>query len=157
MRNPDKSLHATSGRTILGLPEIGLVLSESFEAPGDGAAGAVLAGWIFMARRLRDKAFAPGLFSDPAWDILLDLYAARAHGQRVQIMSLSPMSGLPPSTARRWAKKLIELGLAEREKDERDRRLSFLCLSEAGTRLMSDFFVSLLGRGGPGHRSEGNG
>lgn len=105
--------------------------------------GADLASWIFTTRRLRDDTFGPGLFSDPAWDILLDLYAARARGEKVQVSSVSPMSGVPPSTARRWVRKLIELRLLERSKDRNDRRLSFVKLTDEGAGRMSSFFEKL--------------
>lgn len=133
-----------------------LMLSERVDAPGGSArraqaavaktAGTELASWIFMARRLRDGVFGSGLFADPAWDILLDLYAARTRGERVQISSVSPMSGVPPSTARRWVRKLIDLRLLERTRDHNDRRSSFVKLTDEGVGQMSSFFEKLTER-----------
>jgi hypothetical protein len=36
---------------------------------------------VIKTRRMRDHYFDPGLFADPAWDILLDLLAARLEGR----------------------------------------------------------------------------
>ena len=53
------------------------------------------------------------------------------------------MSGVPPSTARRWVRKLIDLRLLERSKDRNDRRLSFVKLTDEGAGRMSSFFEKL--------------
>lgn len=51
---------------------------------------------IIRARRLRDQFFGSDLFADPAWDMLLDLMAARLEGAR----SPSRASVLPPRCRR---------------------------------------------------------
>lgn len=122
----------------------------------DHRAGIALAGWIFMARRMRADIFGAELFAEPGWDILLDLYAAHARGCRVQITSLAPMSGVPSSTARRWARKLIALDLVVQERDPRDHRLTFLKLSATGLGLMSRYFATLLDRAQPPRASMAN-
>ncbi|GLI99469.1 MarR family transcriptional regulator [Sphingobium sp. BS19] len=111
--------------TLLG----GAAVHETKSPPPPGAE---FAAWLLMARRMREEVLGAELFSDPAWDILLDVYAAEARGERVQISSLAPMSSVPSSTARRWAHKLEELGLLERDRDERDHRLSYIRLSQYG-------------------------
>lgn len=78
-------------------PEAFTALSQT---PGTPPPGAELAAWLFMARRLREEVLGAHLFSDPAWDILLDVYAADARGEKIQISSLSPMSNVPSSAAR---------------------------------------------------------
>jgi DNA-binding MarR family transcriptional regulator len=111
--------------------------------------GAELAAWLLMARRLREEVLGAELFSDPAWDILLDVYAAEAKGGKIQISSLAPVNGVPSSTARRWAHKLIELGLLERERDDRDHRLSYIRLSRHGHERIVLFIKRLLAKGPP--------
>lgn len=111
--------------------------------------GAELAAWLLMARRLRERVLGGDLFSDPAWDILLDAYAAEARGERVQISSLAPMCAVPSSTARRWAHKLIDLDLLERDRDERDRRLSYVRLSLHGHERIMIFIQQLIAKGSP--------
>lgn len=106
--------------------------AAAIEAKPAPPPGAELAAWLLMARRVREEVLGAELFSDPAWDIILDIYAAEARGERIQISSLAPMSGVPSSTARRWAHKLEALGLLERDRDERDQRLSYIRLSQYG-------------------------
>lgn len=111
--------------------------------------GAELASWALMARRMREEVIGADLFSDPAWDILLDLYAARDRGDRVQSTSIASMAGVPASTGRRWAKRLVDRGLLERERDRRDQRLTFVRLTAKGEEIMSAFMVRLADKGLP--------
>lgn len=111
--------------------------------------GVELAAWLLMARRLREEVLGAELFSDPAWDILLDVYAAEGKGKKIQISSLAPVNGVPSSTARRWAHKLIELGLLERERDERDGRLSYIRLAQLGRERILLFIKRLTAKGPP--------
>jgi DNA-binding MarR family transcriptional regulator len=84
---------------------------------------------IIRVRRLRDHFFKSDLFSDPAWDMLLDLMAARVEGQRVAVSSLCIAAAVPPTTALRWIKSLCDLGLFVRIADPEDGRRVFIELS----------------------------
>lgn len=111
--------------------------------------GAGLAHWTLMARRLREEIIGNELFSDPAWDILLDLYAAHARGIRVKASSVPLIAGVPPSTGRRWVSKLIDLGLVERTKERPDQRFNYLGLSVRGRQIMEAFMIRLAAKGVP--------
>ncbi|KQU52875.1 hypothetical protein ASG67_08280 [Sphingomonas sp. Leaf339] len=84
------------------------------------------------ARRLRDSFFGSGLFEDPAWDMLLDLYAAHLEGGRVSVSSLCIAAAVAPTTALRWITRLSDAGLVERLPDPTDRRRAFMTLSGRG-------------------------
>jgi hypothetical protein len=101
---------------------------------------------IIRQRHLRARFFDPALFADPAWDILLDLTAARAEHKRVSVTSLCIASGVPPTTALRWIGQLTAAGLLERIDDETDRRRTFLALSDSAADAMARYFATL-GRG----------
>lgn len=88
-------------------------------------------------RRLREELFPPGLFADPAWDILLDLYLAEMTGRRVSISSAAIASAVPPTTALRWIKLLVDLGLIIRVPDPHDRRRIDLVLTDAAKSSLS--------------------
>jgi hypothetical protein len=91
---------------------------------------------IIRARRLRDQFFRGEWFADPAWDMLLDLMAARLDRQRVAVSSLCIAAAVPPTTALRWIKALCEQGLFVRVADPEDGRRVFIELSDdAATRL----------------------
>ena len=101
---------------------------------------------IIRQRHRRGRFFDPALFADPAWDMLLDLTAARAEDKRVSVTSLCIASGVPPTTALRWIGQLTAAGLLERVEDESDRRRAFLALSDAAADAMARYFAEV-GRG----------
>lgn len=103
------------------------------------AAGLRIAKWWLKARRLREEVFGADMFSDPAWDILLDLYAADAKGERVQITSLSVAARVPHSTAIRWARIMTRAGLLIRERDPKDGRRIHISLSPETRKMMKDY------------------
>jgi DNA-binding MarR family transcriptional regulator len=84
---------------------------------------------MIRARRTRDQYFAAELFADPAWDILLDLMAARLEGRDVGVSSLCIAAAVPPTTALRWISAMTEQGLLVRVADADDRRRVFIRLS----------------------------
>lgn len=81
---------------------------------------------IIRARRLRDRYFRGGLFADPAWDMLLDLLAARLERRRVAVSSLCIAAAVPATTALRWIKSMTERGLLVRRDDPHDGRRVFI-------------------------------
>lgn len=96
---------------------------------GDAAPSATEIRQAIRARRLRDQFFSPGLFEDPAWDMLLDLFAADLERSRVSVSSLCIAAAVAPTTALRWIGRMTEAGLFERQPDPFDRRRAFLGLS----------------------------
>ena len=95
------------------------------------------------ARRLRDTVFGEGLFEDPAWDMLLDLFAAELEGARVSVSSLCIAAHVAPTTALRWVGRLAEAGLFERRPDLQDRRRAFVGLSPRGSAAMRGYVAAL--------------
>jgi DNA-binding MarR family transcriptional regulator len=110
------------------------------------AAGLQVTRWWLNARRLREEVFGPGLFADPVWDILLDLYSAEDKGECVQISSLAIAARVPHSTAVRWAKIMTHEGLMVRHRDPTDARRIHVRLSPFARSLMQDYFTRLTGR-----------
>ena len=98
---------------------------------------------IIRQRQLRARFFEGDLFADPAWDMLLDLTAARAEHTRVSVTSLCIASGVPPTTALRWIGQMTEAGLLDRVEDETDRRRAFVTLTEKASEAMARYFVDL--------------
>ncbi|WP_234024876.1 winged helix DNA-binding protein [Tsuneonella amylolytica] len=98
---------------------------------------------IIRQRQLRAQFLGGDLFADPAWDILLDLTAARAEHQRVSVTSLCIASGVPPTTALRWISQMIEVGLLVRVEDDSDRRRAFIELSDKAADAMARYFQEL--------------
>lgn len=117
--------------TILATLSEDELLKEPPEVEEDGAdlnAGVVRA--MIRARRLREQYFGAELFADPAWDMLLDLMAARLDRQRVAVSSLCIAAAVPATTALRWIKTLTDHGLFVRTADPQDGRRVFIELSD---------------------------
>jgi len=100
---------------------------------------------LLRARRLRDQLLPGDLFADPAWDILLDLTAARLERQRVSVSSLCIASAVPPTTALRWIRQLTDRGLLERQDDDMDGRRVFISLTPAGYQAVERWFAEARG------------
>ncbi|MEA3066055.1 MAG: hypothetical protein QOJ27_2516 [Sphingomonadales bacterium] len=97
---------------------------------------------IIRARRLRDHFFRGEMFADPAWDMLLDLMAARVERQRVAVSSLCIAAAVPPTTALRWIKTLCDQGLFVRVADPEDGRRVFIELSTETATMMEAYLKS---------------
>lgn len=61
---------------------------------------------ILKVRRGRSEIFGEGLFSDPAWDILLELLAARLGNRKMTLVELEQVA--PRSVLARWVAELEE-------------------------------------------------
>lgn len=96
---------------------------------------------IIRQRQMRARFFDGDLFADPAWDMLLDLTAARAEHARVSVTSLCIASGVPPTTALRWIGQMTEAGLLKRIEDETDRRRAFITLTDKAVEAMTRYFA----------------
>jgi len=95
------------------------------------------------ARRMREQYFSAELFADPAWDMLLDLMAAKIEGGDVAVSSLCIAAAVPATTGLRWIKTLTDEGLFVRVADPLDGRRVFIELSEAAANAMSAYFRAL--------------
>ena len=98
---------------------------------------------IIRNRQQRARFFEGDLFADPAWDMLLDLAAARAEHVRVSVTSLCIASAVPPTTALRWISQMTEMGLLERVNDETDRRRAFVTLTDKAADAMARYFAEI--------------
>ncbi|MBS0502680.1 MAG: MarR family transcriptional regulator [Proteobacteria bacterium] len=98
---------------------------------------------LIRVRRLRDQFFSKELFADPAWDMLLDLLAARLERSRVAVSSLCIAAAVPATTALRWIRTLTEHGLFVRSADPEDGRRIFIELSDAAYDSMTAYFQTL--------------
>jgi hypothetical protein len=86
---------------------------------------------IVRARRLRDEYLGADLFADPAWDMMLDLLAARFEGRRVSVSSLCIAAAVPATTALRWISVMERQGVIVRHADPGDGRRVHLALADA--------------------------
>lgn len=95
------------------------------------------------ARRLRAQFFEDGLFEDPAWDMLLDLFAAELERAQVSVSSLCIAAAVAPTTALRWIAKMTDIGLFVRQPDPFDRRRAFMALSDRARDGMREYCAAI--------------
>jgi DNA-binding MarR family transcriptional regulator len=112
----------------------------------------ITAGWvraIIRARGLRSEYLGAGIFADPAWDILLDLYASRLEGERVSVSSLCTAAAVPATTALRWIKVLEDRGIVWRDSDPGDGRRIYIVLADGAARNMAALLRAACPLSGP--------
>lgn len=97
-------------------------------------------------RNLRRKYFPSELFSEPGWNILLDMYDSLLRDRAVCVTDACIASQSPPTTALRWLQRLEELGLVERRPSTSDSRVTYLSLSEQAVQSLREYFEVLKAR-----------
>lgn len=97
---------------------------------------------MIRARRLRDRYLPPELFGEPAWDMLLDLFAARIERTKVAVSSLCIAAAVPPTTALRTIRAMTDQGLFARIADPADKRRVFIELTEASAAAMQSYVAA---------------
>lgn len=120
----------TLAEQLLALAE---VRSDSHH---DDAALGALAAVAYEARRARARYLPAALFSEPAWDMLLDLFAADFEHREVPTTSLCIASTAASTTALRYIDILEKAGLIERRLNPRDNRVTLIRLTSEGRRKM---------------------
>lgn len=128
---------AFKNRTVAELPPLG---TNTDNLQNNSMIDANHIRRAIKARRMRNTYFDAQLFADPAWDMLLDLMAARLENAKVSVSSLCIASSVPPTTALRWIKVMTEEKIFERRADEKDGRRIFIQLSDNAAKAMTDFF-----------------
>jgi CheY-like chemotaxis protein/predicted transcriptional regulator len=97
-------------------------------------------------RKIRARYFPSELFSDPCWEMLLDLYDAQLAVQQVTVTSLGAASGVPLTTAWRRMDALERHGLIERKEDPADKRRILIQLTSRGLDAVRMFLQTYSGR-----------
>ena len=96
--------------------------------------------WILRLRRARSELLGQNLFADPAWDIMLQLFAAKLKGRTLKLTDL--VTDASPSTVARWAAVLEERGLVSGHLDPLIPSVLKIELSECGAVKMSKLLQS---------------
>jgi hypothetical protein len=92
-----------------------------------------VSGKIYSARRKIDDIFnMAGFSASPGWDMMLDLYRARAQGKAVSVTSACIGGACAATTGLRWLQALEGMQLIERAPDANDKRRIVVSLTEGG-------------------------
>jgi DNA-binding MarR family transcriptional regulator len=85
---------------------------------------------VLRVRQQRSEILGVDSFRDPAWDMLLDLYARQEPGTGMMISALCIASGVPQTTALRHIYHLAQLGLVEIADHPTDQRRTMVRLAD---------------------------
>ena len=95
---------------------------------------------IYRNRRMRDSLFTTNfgvnLFSDPAWDILLDIYINMNKNIGISVSNACLSSSAPNTTALRYITDMVNRGVIERTAHPNDRRVFLIHLSKKAVKIM---------------------
>ena len=125
----------------IGMPAVE-PMGEQQAPAKEATPGAAQVRDMLRARRLREDFLPADLFADPAWDMLLDLLAARLEQERVSVSSLCIASAVPPTTALRWIRTLTDKGIVHRQADPHDGRRVFIALTDDTAEALTSWFTA---------------
>ncbi|MDQ4086922.1 MAG: hypothetical protein M3177_02740 [Pseudomonadota bacterium] len=135
------------------LEETARILAEHAVAAGEGprlgrvppppVLSAPLVRAIIAVRRMR-RGYFPAAAGDPAWSLLLELYAAGLEGRTVSQTRLGADAGVAETTTIRLTRALLDAGHFTRRDDPADRRLVLLALSDEAAERMRAYLTLAL-------------
>lgn len=103
----------------------------------------------FRLRRQRDQHFPASYFGEPAWDILLDLFANEVSGRPVSVSNACIAASAPASTGMRWLRVLEDDGYITKMRDRSDSRVTLVILTDLARTRLNDYLALLPAPQGP--------
>lgn len=97
-----------------------------------------------IGRAQRNRYFDPVLFSNPAWDILLNLYVAAAEGRALDVLDCCSTSAVPQGVALYWLSYLKQEEMVVEVPAARRPRQTLISLSDQAQRAISAYLGSLI-------------
>jgi hypothetical protein len=98
---------------------------------------------IINARRLRDQYFWPAM-NEAAWALLLELFANRLEGERLDVAGLSAVTDIPLDSALHWIEWLSGRGMIVRNGPGENAENALVALTEAGADEMRAYLLAAL-------------
>lgn len=142
----ERSLAALSASLRGPVSEEGQPASTAPLAPVDDTELLKITRKLVRMREQRGQFLNPALFSDPMWDILLDLTSAQLEQKTVPVSSVCQAAGVPMSTALRQIRSLVDMGLIRRWSDPLDRRRDLLAINDQAMEAMRQYLTYLRDR-----------
>ncbi|MEG8019232.1 transcriptional regulator [Sphingomonas sp. LR55] len=135
----------TAAKRVAFLP-VGVSIADP--APGGVSSPALVdvAKRLYTMRKVRDDLLGETLFSEPAWDILLDLFISDHERRQLSVSAVCIGARAPSATALRYLAMLQDANLVERTRDERDGRRSHVQLTVLGRRRMANLLGQLVAK-----------
>ena len=121
------------------IPDLAEAVRETHRLPQQRSALAA-ARQAQEERRRRAGLFGHGLFVEPGWDLLVELFVAGLEERPVSVSSACIGSGAPSSTVLRHITQLEQLGLVRKKPHPSDLRSKYISLTDLGISKMTEFF-----------------
>lgn len=106
-----------------------------------------IARQIYIRRQARMRYFPEDYFREPAWDMLLALYAGSDDEIRQMVSSLVTFTSVPQTTALRYLSALEHNGHVLRHDCAQDGRVNLIGLTEAAHDSMNQYLAAMLESG----------
>jgi DNA-binding MarR family transcriptional regulator len=104
---------------------------------------AAIAQAEYLRRSLREKlSFAP-MLSDPAWDIMLDMFISWAKGRTTMVSDAQYAARAPSTTALRYVHALEQSGHIIKRPSDNDARVVLISLADKGIVEMGNYLVQI--------------
>lgn len=100
-------------------------------------------GRLLAASSLRKRFFGDNLFFDPAWELLLSIFAFDCMQKRATVMAVVEASQIPTTTVIRWLAILEDRRLIRTRHDPLDGRRRFIELTDIGDKAFGDYLGKL--------------
>ena len=109
-----------------------------------GTTLAAMAERLYQERRRREDYFPPGLFGEPAWDLILALFMAREEGRWLSVAEAYEAAAVKPAAGRRLIARLERSGMVARIRGQEDRRKRYVQLTANASERLTDYLTRLL-------------
>jgi hypothetical protein len=96
---------------------------------------------LYDERRRRDELFPEGLFGEPAWDLLLMMFAARETGQSMILSQAYRAARVSDTTGRRLLDQLEGEGMISRRRAPRSRKTRLVELTEDAVERLAGYLA----------------
>lgn len=107
----------------------------------------MLARKMYVRRQARRRHFPTAYFHEPAWDMLLALYASCDATCGTPVSTLLTYAATPPTTALRYLGVLEHYGHIQRHRCPHDKRVIYVDLSPAANEAMSRYLAAVIKSG----------
>jgi len=98
---------------------------------------------LYEERRRRDAKFPPGLFGEPAWDLLLALFVAYEDGRDLTLPEAYAAARIDPAEGPALVEKLTAAGLVTERRTRQDKRRVGLGLTDLAIDRLVDYFADV--------------
>jgi DNA-binding MarR family transcriptional regulator len=119
------------------------MLSEE-TSPEAGRTLRAVAERLYSERRRRDACFPPGLFGEPAWDLLLALLIADDDDRDLTISEACSAARLDEEAGLAVIETLVAAGMVRYVPARQDRRVNAVALTEAATGRLTNYLTDLI-------------